>query len=95
MQRYEAILVFYKPLFVWSFIINILLIAVSHNIFIIILTKLFLLILVLYFIDQNKGKSNLIGFKKLEISQFKFYSLLFLFDTLLTITFLKIISVFI
>jgi len=94
MQRLGTILSFYKPLFVWSIIINILLIAVSPNIFITILTKLFLFIMVLYFFTQTKSKSNLFGFKKIEISQFKFYTLLFLIDTLLTISFLTVLSVF-
>ena len=95
MQRLGTILSIYKPLFVWSFIINILLIAVSSNIFITILTKLFLFIMVLYFFTHTKSKSNLFGFKKFEISQFKIYALLFLIDSLLTISFLSVLSVYI
>ena len=95
MQRLGTILSIYKPLFVWSFIINILLIAVSPNIFITILTKLFLFIMVLYFFTQTKSKSKVLGFKKIEILHFKLYSILFLIDTLLTISFLSVLSVYI
>jgi len=95
MQRFEAIFVFYKPFFVWSFLINILLIIVTQNISIVILTKLFLLILIQCFLIETKTKSKFLMGDNLDISHMKLLALAFLLDTLVTISFFKILKVFI
>jgi len=94
MHRLGAILLYYKPLFMWSLLINILLISISPHIFIIILTKLFLMVLVLYFINETKTKPELLVCKNLNISQFRLFATLFAIDTLVTISFLKVLMVF-
>ena len=95
MHRLGAILLYYKPLFMWSLLINILLISISPHIFIIVLTKLFLMILILCFLNETKTKPGLLVCKNLNISQFRLYAILFAIDTLVTISFLKVLMVFI
>lgn len=95
MERLGTVLLFYKPLLMWSLLLNIVLTMVSPSIFITILTKLFLFVLILYFIKKTKRNSELLLCDKSEISKLKFYTMLFTVDTLITISFLSVLSVFI
>lgn len=94
MNRLGAILVFYKSLFMWSFLINILLIMVTPYIFITILTKLFLVVLILLFMYETNTKYSLLTFEKLNISQMKLFGIIFVLDTLMTTSTLSAIKVF-
>lgn len=95
MNRLGAILVFYKSLLIWSFLINILLIMVTPYIYITILTKLFLLILILYFLNNTMTKPKLQVCKNLNISQIKLFAIVFIIDTLMTTSTLNVIKTFI
>ena len=95
MNRLGAILIFYKSLFIWSFLINVLLIIVTPYIFITILTKLFLVILILLFMNETKTKYSLLIFEKGNISQMKLFGIVFVLDTLMTTSTLSTIKVFI
>ena len=95
MNRLGAILIFYKSLFIWSFMINILLIMVTPYIFITIITKLFLFILILLFMNETNTKHSLLTYKKLNISQMKLFGIIFVLDTLMTTSTLSTIKVFI
>jgi len=92
MQRLGAILVFYKSVLIWSFIINILIIMVTPYIYITILTKLFLLVLILFLL--NKAKTKLLICENLGISQIKLFAILFILDTIMTTSSLSIIKAF-
>ena len=94
MNRFTAILIFYKSLFTWSFLINILLIMVTPYIFITILTKLFLVVLILLFMNETNTKYSLLTFEKLNISQMKLFGIIFVLDTLMTTSTLSAIKVF-
>jgi hypothetical protein len=94
MHRLRAILVFYKSLLIWSFMINVLFIMVTPYIYITILTKLFLLILVLYFLNKTKDKPKLMICKKLNMSQNKIFAVIFILDTIMTTSSLSVIKVF-
>ena len=92
MQRLGAILVFYKSVLIWSFMINILIILITPYIYITILTKLFLLVLILFLL--NKAKTKLLICENLGISQIKLFAILFILDTIMTTSSLSIIKTF-
>lgn len=95
MNRLRTILKFYKPMVLWSFLINILLIMVTPYIFITILTKLFLVILILLFLNETNTKYSLLTYEKLNISQMKLFGIMFVLDILMTTSTLSTIKVFI
>ncbi len=95
MQRFVTIIYIYKPLFLWSFLINILLVTVTQNIYVAVLTKLFLFILILFFLNETKTKSRFFVSENLDIIQMKLFAMVFVLDTLITTLFFKILNVFI
>ena len=95
MQQFLSILAFYRPLVLWSFIINIIITIVNPYIFPAIITKLLLTIFVWYLVNETGAKRKLTLYKNLGISPLKLFSSLFLIDTLLTLSFLYIIKEFI
>jgi len=95
MNRFGAILVFYKSLIMWSFLINILFIMVTPDILITILTKLFFLILILHFLNETKIKSKLLICNNLDLSQIKLFSIIFILDSFMTVFSLMLLKVFI
>ena len=95
MQRIGAILLFYKPFYLWSFAINIAITVVNPHIFPAIITKLFLTIFLWYFINETSNKRKLIFYKNLGISSFKLFFSLYVIDVLITLAFLLLIQEFI
>ena len=95
MQRFEAILLFYRPLFIWSFAVNVLIIIVNPHVFTTVITKLLLTIFVWYLINETNRERKLIFYKNLGISTFKLFSAIFLIDVFITIGFLLIMQEFI
>ena len=95
MQRFVTIIYIYKPLFLWSFLINILLVTATQNIYVAVLTKLFLFILILFFLNETKTKSRFFVSENLDIIQMKLFAMVFVLDTLITTLFFKILNVFI
>lgn len=95
MQRFEAILLFYRPYFLWSIAINIILLTFSPFIPPIILSKLLLTIFLWYLVTETKAKQKLIFYKNLGISTFKLFASIFLIDIFITLVFTLLISEFI
>lgn len=95
MQRLGAILVFYKSLFMWSFLINILLIMITPYIFIANLTKLFIFTLIVCFLDETKIRSKLLFCKSLDKLQIKLFGIIYLLDITITTVTLYTLKVFI
>lgn len=95
MQRFGAILLFYRPYFIWSFLINIGITIINPHIFPAIVTKLFLTIFLWYLVTETNAKRKLIFYKNLGISSFKLFSSLFVIDVLIMITYLILIKEFI
>ena len=94
LQRLEAILVFYKPFFFWSFAINVLLIIFNPHLVPIVITKLFFTLFLWYLMKETNAKQKLIFYKNLGISNFKLFSTLFLIDIIITIPTILLIQVF-
>jgi len=95
MQRFGAILLFYKPFYLWSFAINIAITVVNPHIFPAIITKLFLIIFLWYFLNETHNKRKLIFYKNLGLSMFHLFLALFIIDALITIMFILLIQEFI
>ena len=95
MQRISAIFLFYRPMFIWSFSVTILIAIFNPLIFPAIITKLFLTIFAWYLVNETNTRQKLIFYKNLGISTFRLYSSIFLIDIFITIGFLIIIKEFI
>jgi len=95
LQRFEAILVFYKPYFLWSFAITILLVVFNPYILPILITKFLFTIFLWYFMNETTAKRNLIFYKNLGISNFRLFSTLFLIDIFITFPVFLLIQAFI
>lgn len=94
MQQFLTILAFYRPFVVWSFVINAILGFLNPLIIPAIVTKLFLTVFVWYLVTETNAKRKLTFYKNLGISTFKLFSILFLVDISLTISFLVVFKEF-
>jgi len=79
---------------VWSFVINAILGFLNPLIIPAIVTKLFLTVFVWYLVTETNAKRKLTFYKNLGISTFKLFSILFLVDISLTISFLVVFKEF-
>lgn len=95
MQRFGAILLFYRPYFLWSIGINIALLIVSPSIPPILISKLFLTAFLWYVTNETRAKRKLIFYNNLGISSLKLFSTIFLIDIFITLGFLLLIKEFI
>ena len=95
MQRITAILLFYKPMFIWSFAVTIAITILNPSIFPAIITKLFLTIFAWYLVKETNARKKLIFYKNLGISTFRLFSTLFFIDIFITVSFLILIKEFI
>ncbi len=95
MQRLGAIFLFYKPFFLWSMAVNILIIIFNPYILPSIITKLLLTLFVWYMVHETSAKRKLIFYKNLGISTWRLFSTLFIIDIAITITFLLLMKAFV
>jgi len=95
MQKLGSIILFYKPFFLWSFAINILITIFNPQIITAIGTKLVLVVILWYFLNNVKGKKLLIFYNKLGVSNFMLFGTVFFIDVFLTMTYLLLIKEFI
>lgn len=94
MQRLLAILAFYKPFVVWSFAINITVGFFNPHIIPALITKLFLTVFVWYYISETPHRRKLTFYRNLGIAPLRLFSIVFLLDCVLTITFLTVFKEF-
>jgi len=94
-QHFGAILLFYRPYVIWSFIINIVITILSPQIFPAILTKLFLTILLWFLVNETHAKRKLNFYRNLGISSLRLFTSIFILDVLIMIAYLSFIKVFI
>ncbi len=94
-QHFGAILLFYRPYVIWSFIINIVITILSPQIFPAILTKLFLTILLWFLVNETHAKRKLNFYRNLGISSLRLFTSIFIIDVLIMIAYLSFIKVFI
>jgi hypothetical protein len=95
LQRFEAILIFYKPYIFGSLAVNLIIAIINPSIFIAVVTKLFLVLILWYLMKETSSKNKLVFYKNIGISNLKLFSSLFLIDIFITIAFILVIQEFI
>ena len=94
MQQFLTILTFYRPFVLWSLFINVGIAIVYPFIIPAITTKLFLAVFVWYLVSETSARKRLEFYKRLGISTFRLFSILFIVDILLTIAFLEVVGAY-
>ncbi len=94
MYRLLAILAFYKPFVVWSFIVTAIIGFLNPHFASAIVTKLFLTVFAWYYVSETPNKRKLTFYKNLGISPLKLFSSIFIVDCILTICFLIVFKEF-
>jgi len=95
LQRFGAILHFYKPYVFWSFGVTLFLMIFESNLAVICIAKLFLITFLWYILSETTAKRKLIFYKNLGISTFNLFGIIFIIDIFITGLFYKLIGVFI
>jgi hypothetical protein len=94
MQRLLAILAFYKPFVVWSFIVTAIIGFFNPHVASAIVTKLFLTVFAWYYVSETPKNRKLTFYKNIGISPLTLFSSIFIVDCLLTIGFLLVFKEF-
>lgn len=94
MHRFLAILTFYKPFVVWSFIATIIIAFFNPYVIPALFTKLFLTVFAWYYVSQTSNKRKLTLYRNIGISSFKLFSIIFIVDGMLTVLFLMVFKEF-
>jgi len=95
MNLLKSILVYYKPLFMWSFAINLIILIMSQSYLLTLSAKLFLVIL-FWLLLKDFGVRQKIGFYKMVgVSNFKLLGILYMIDCLVMFTFLLLVKGFV
>ena len=95
MQKLSSIIIFYRPFFLWSFAVNILLTVFNPKIIPAISIKLILVIFLWFILSRVNGGKVINLYKDVGISTFKLFGSIFLIDILITLVYLLVIKEFI
>ncbi|WP_026755519.1 hypothetical protein [Sediminibacter sp. Hel_I_10] len=94
-RQIRSIFNYYRPLGVYSFMITLVIMAIRPNLVWAVSIKLFLVFLLWLMLSDRKVRQRL-GFYKISgVSNIKFFMTLFIFDSLLTISFFMAVKGFI
>lgn len=94
LNQFRAILYYYRPIAVWSFIVTLLITVYSPEIITALLTKLFLMVLFWLMINDRSIRKKLKFYKMAGVSNLKLTILLYLVDCFATCSFLFLIKGF-
>jgi len=92
---FRAILHYYKPLALWSFLVTIIITIIGPKIILALLTKLFLIVLFWFLINDTRVRKKLKFYKMVGVSNFKLITVLYIIDCFITCSFLILIKGFI
>jgi len=95
MQRFEAILLFYRPFFLWSFMANIVITMFNPTLFYAMIAKLFLTVFAWFFISETSAKRKLALYNSRGYSTFQLFASIFFIDCVVMIPYLLLIKEFI
>lgn len=95
LNRFRAILYYYRPIALWSFLVTIMLTIMGHKILLALITKLFLMVLFWFLINDTRVRKKLKFYKMAGVSNFKLISVLYVLDCFITCSFLLLIKGFI
>jgi len=85
-KQLKSIFNYYKPLAQWSLLVTLGLISVQPNLILAVSTKLFLTFVLWMLLTDRKVRQRLRFYKISGVSNFKFFSVLFLLDSVLTVS---------
>ncbi|QRM89612.1 hypothetical protein FG167_10370 [Lacinutrix sp. WUR7] len=94
MKLLKGILAYYKPLFVWSFTINLIVLIISQSFVLTILTKLFVVILFWLLLKDASVRRRIGFYKMVGVSNVKLLCFLFLIDCSVSLVFIFLIKGF-
>lgn len=95
LNRFRAILYYYRPLAIWSFAVTILLTIYNPEIVSALLTKLFLMALFWLMLNDSGIRKKLKFYKMVGVSNFRLVLILYIIDCFFTCGFLLLIKGFI
>lgn len=95
MQQLFSIFVFYRPLILWSFGVNSLLVILNYGFIPFLLLKLFLVIFLWYLINETQAKRKLTFYKNLGISTFKLLTFVYIIDAVISLPYYLILKEFV
>lgn len=93
-NKFRAILTYYRPLAMWSFLVTIILTIVEPEIIPALITKLFLILIFLWMINDISVRKKLRFYKMAGVSNLKLALFLYLLDAFFTCSFLLLIKGF-
>lgn len=88
MRQFLLIWFFYRPYAVWSLVITAVIGVFNPSIAPALITKLFLVVLLWYLVNETHAKRKLVFYKNFGISSLKLFGMLYLIDALVTISYL-------
>lgn len=95
LRQFVSILNYYKPLALWSFLVTIAITVINPALILALCTKLFLVFLLWLMLSDRKLRQRLKFYKIRGVSNLKFFSTIFILDSLITSSFLLLIKGFI
>ncbi|WP_055445508.1 hypothetical protein [Lacinutrix himadriensis] len=94
MKLLKGILAYYKPLFLWSITINLIVLIISQSFVLTILTKLFVVILFGLLLKDFSVRRRIGFYKMVGVSNVKLLCFLFLIDCSVSLVFIFLIKGF-
>ena len=95
LQQFRAILIYYKALAMWSFFATIILTVIVPQIIPALLTKLFLMFIYYWIINDINMRKRIGFYKMVGVSNLKLVAQLYIIDGILTCSFLVAIKCYI
>lgn len=95
LKQLTSILNYYKPLALWSFLITIIITIINPMVILALCTKLFLTLLLWIMLSDRNLRKHINFYKIRGMSNFKFFSSIFLIDSFITCAFIALIKGFI
>jgi hypothetical protein len=94
-KQITSILNYYKSMAFWSFLITLIITIINPEMILALSTKLCLIVVLWLMLNDRKMRQRLRFYKIRGVSNLKFFSVIFLFDSFVTSLFLLLIKGFI
>ncbi|MEY8848294.1 hypothetical protein AB9K26_05745 [Psychroserpens sp. XS_ASV72] len=94
-KRFTSILNYYKSMALWSFLVTLGITVINPELILALSTKLFLVFVLWFILSDRKMRQRLRFYRISGVSNFTFFSVIFLFDSFITASFLLLIKGFI
>ena len=94
-KQFSSILNYYKSMALWSFLVTLTVTLINPELILALSTKLCLLFVLWFILSDRKMRQRLRFYRIRGVSNLKFFSVIFLFDSFITCSFLLLIKGFI